>query len=164
MIFAIVTLFPILTYSQPTNIPVNTSGNQRETAITVDPNDPDHLMATWNDFSISSPPYRPGYAFSTDGGKTWSTDTFDDEGFDPSCGIDNSGRAYYTYVNSGAVQISYTTDDGDNWIHQQVSSSSQNQDKPYMAVDTTGGTYDGRLYVAWVDFLSSNNNIVFFNI
>ena len=71
IIFLIITMLPVIAYSQPTNVAVTTSGNQRETAITVDPNDQDHLMATWNDFSISSPPYRPGYAFSTDGGKTW---------------------------------------------------------------------------------------------
>ena len=36
-------------------------------------------MGTWNDFSISNPAYRPGYAFSTDGGTTWSTGTFNYE-------------------------------------------------------------------------------------
>ncbi|MEW5844415.1 MAG: T9SS type A sorting domain-containing protein [Bacteroidota bacterium] len=158
----LIVLLSIVTYSQqyqPTNIAVTASGDQRETAITVDPNNSNHLMATWNDFNGS--PYQPGYAFSTDGGNTWSTGLISVVGFDPSCAIDRVGREYYTYaVSSGPITMSYSTTDGPPWTTHQVSSSSIRQDKPYMAVDNTGGSNDGHIYVAWADF-SSNDAIDF---
>ena len=46
-------------------------GDESETAITVDPKNPNHLMATWNEYGTGSTA-KPGWAFSTDGGKTWS--------------------------------------------------------------------------------------------
>ena len=56
----------------PTNVVVDgNSGNKSETSIVVDPNNPEHLMATWNDFTNGTTS-KPGWAFSTDGGKTWS--------------------------------------------------------------------------------------------
>ncbi len=152
-IFTVFTLLSMVIYAQPTNVAVTTSGNQRETAITVDPNNPDHLMATWNNFYpppyYEGYPYSPGWGFSTDGGNTWSIGNIDIQGFDPSCAIDDSGRAYYTHIQNGVVSIDYTTDDGHHWTYHPVSYSTSYQDKPYMAVDNTGGTYDGRLYVAW---------------
>ena len=42
--------------------------DQHETAIAIDPNNPDHIMVTWNDFREEEDEVDPGYAFSTDGG------------------------------------------------------------------------------------------------
>lgn len=142
---------------QPTNVPVDVnSGDQSETAITADINNSNHLMGTWNDFSNGTFS-RPGFAFSTDGGNSWSTGVITPNvgyGFDPSCVIDKSGNEYYTYGATstpgvlGAIDISVSTDNGQHWPNTyQVSPASSQQDKPYMAIDNTGGTYDGRLYV-----------------
>jgi len=56
LIIIISALLFVRAYSQqyqPTNVAVTTSGAQSETAIAVDPNHPNHLMATWNDFTNS---------------------------------------------------------------------------------------------------------------
>jgi hypothetical protein len=42
-----------------------------------------------------------------------------------------------------------------------VSTETVNQDKPYMAIDNTGGQRDGRVYVAWTDFADGNSSIRF---
>ena len=162
---AFVLVFPI-TYAQqylPTNISVdNNSGDQSETAVTVDINNSNHLMTTWNDFSNGTFT-KPGFGFSTDGGKSWATGTISPSigyGFDPSCAIDRNGNEYYTYGATsspgslGPIYLSVSTDNGANWATHQVSTSTSQQDKPYMTVDNTGGTYDGRLYAAWTDFSS----------
>ncbi|MCL4539510.1 MAG: glycoside hydrolase [Bacteroidetes bacterium] len=157
---------------QPTNKAVSTvSYDQSETAISVDPTNSNLLMATWND-DRSNVYSQPGYSFSTDGGNSWSSNspldpvpgTYD-YGVDPSCALDAHGNMYYTYLactaqaanRSGPFQvyISRTTDDGAVWgTAHPVSVGLTNEDKPYMAVDNTGGTYDGRIYVAWTDFTS----------
>ncbi len=166
-----IALLSIGAYSQqyqPTNIPVDTySGDQSETAISVDPNNSNHLMATWNDFNNGTYS-KPGFAFSTDGGNSWSVGVIDSSstalhyGVDPSCAFDRYGNAYYTYIatTSGVsptiIYISKTTNNGPPWTASQVSTGLTNEDKPYMAVDNTGGSYDGRLYVAWTDFTSGS--------
>ena len=66
-ILIITVLFSILIYPQV----AVTSGNatQAETAITVDPNNPNHLMATWRDYSNNY--FNAGYSFSSDCGYSW---------------------------------------------------------------------------------------------
>ena len=129
-------------------------------------------MAAWNDFRILPfSPFKPGYGFSTDGGSTWSTGVITplagtyNSGFDPSCSFDRNGNAFYTYIASagflGPVYISRTTDNGQIWDTFQVSSVSNQQDKPYMAIDNTGGSRDGRIYISWTNFSSSDNDIIF---
>ena len=62
---------------QPTNLVIEGNpADQDETMIAVDPNNPQHLLAAWNDWSESNPPSaisNPGFGFSTDGGNSWAT-------------------------------------------------------------------------------------------
>jgi len=157
--------------------------DQSECAIAVNPLNSNHLMAVWNDFKDAggdAQKAKAGYAFSTDGGSTWSIinvipeHSVDDInylwGFDPSCSIDRSGNAYYCYVarptdpssqTLGPVHLSQTSTNGSFWNHVRVSPGLTSQDKPFMAVDNTGGTYNGRIYVAWTDFANNQNHIKF---
>ncbi len=157
------------------NVPVDVgSGDQSETSIALDPNKPDTLMATWNDFSNGSFS-QPGYAFSTDGGSSWinqgilqsglnpSNGSYEG-GFDPSCAIDASGREYYTFVNKdittsnyfgtgysvGVVDIEYTDNNGLSWSVPFPVNPNDFEDKPYMAVDNSGDSTAGRT-VRFVD-------------
>lgn len=159
------------------NVPVDVgSGDQSETSIALDPDKPDTLMATWNDYSNGQYP-QPGYAFSIDGGKSWinagilksglnpsNGDYFG--GFDPSCAIANSGREYYAFVNqynnlsltAGGVDIEYTTDNGADWSGPYpVSSNRTDEDKPYLAIDNSSDSTQGRVYVAWADISAPSN-------
>ncbi|MEW6197030.1 MAG: hypothetical protein AB1521_17925 [Bacteroidota bacterium] len=91
---------------QPTiNNVITHDSLQHETAISVNPNNPQHLLAVWNDFRNFIPDdqtnkyVNPGYAFSTDGGTTWTSNILTPNsnfpyGFDPSCSFDNNGYAY----------------------------------------------------------------------
>lgn len=139
------------------------SDDQHETAIAVNPVNPKWLMAVWNDFR--SEPYEPGYSFSTDGATTWTTEAVIPDhdgyeyGFDPSCAWDRYGNAYYCYVAHSEGQpvqrqiyVSKTTDFGANWQHSPVSVLTIDQDKPYIAIDNTGGSRDGYIYVSWTGF------------
>jgi hypothetical protein len=164
------------------NVPVDVgSGDQSETSIALDPNKSDTLMATWNDFSNGSFS-QPGYAFSTDGGKSWinqgilqsglspSNGSYEG-GFDPSCAIDASGREYYTFVNKqiansnffgpgysvGEVDIEYTDDNGLSWSGPFPVNFDATEDKPYMAVDNSSDSTAGRTYVAWTHLLSNKS-------
>ncbi len=117
-----------LQYS-PQNIPINAGpGDQSETAIAIDPNNPNHLMVTYNDANNNN--YTvPGYSFSTDGGNSWSVGGQISPGvylygFNPSCGIDNSGNEYYMSATSNtnppsvtpqAILISVSTNNGLSW-------------------------------------------------
>ena len=59
------------------------------------------------------------------------------------------------------MYISRTTNlNNSDWVDKQVSPSATNQDKPFIAVDNTAGTYDGRIYTVWTDF-STGSSIKF---
>ena len=129
------------------NIVVDGSpGDRSETSIAVDPNNPQHLMATWNEFGTGSTS-SPGWAFSTDGGASWYREgtitTSDNGGFDPSCAIGRNGDEYYSYVDwsgsgsYGPFDVSIMTGDGQGLNTYQASESASDHDKPYLAVDNS---------------------------
>jgi tetratricopeptide (TPR) repeat protein len=157
-----------------TEVAVTTNSyDQSETAISVDPLDQDNLMIVWNDFYLFYPSNNwvlPGYAFSSDGGTTWSTSHITPDssylyGVDPSCAFDQSGYAYFCYFASeikydeGPLYVSRTANAGSTWTHFQAYDGEA--DKPYMAVDNTSGSYDGRIYVSWTDFEDDTLTIEF---
>ncbi len=140
---------------------------QSETSIAVSPSNPSYFMAVWNDYRpTTNTDSKAGFAFSTNGGTTWA-DTFRvppklgsvtwTNAYDPSCGFDRYGNAYYCYIATDftnfATYVSSTTyfDKSLRWHDTTVSSVGTTADKPYMAIDNTGGQYDGRIYVAWTD-------------
>ncbi len=132
------------------------------------------LFSAWNDFRLinNNNWSKPGYAFSTDDGQTWSEDIILNgfsNGFDPSVAFDEYGNAYYCYIATnvqalGGVYISKTNSYAPPYIwdfHHLVSNSTIQQDKPWITVDNTGGSYDGRLYFSWTDFNGPFSKIKF---
>jgi len=168
------------TYS---NIQITTDSNdQSETAVAVDPMNNNHLMVVWNDFKdagTNGKKSKAGYAFSTNAGESWSVigvipeHTLDGTqymwGFDPSCTFDRTGNAYYCYVarkidltqELGPVHLSRTNNNGSTWNHTRVGPGLTGQDKPFMDIDNTGGNFNGRIYISWVDFTSNQSRIKF---
>jgi len=169
----------------PSNIQITTNTkDQSETAIAINPVNNKHLMVVWNDFKDAVDPdaakkAKAGYAFSTDGGNTWPIVNvilpYDRDGinytwgFDPSCAFDRSNNAYYCYVARrtdlteafGPIHLAKTNDNGASWDHARVSPSFTYQDKPFMTIDNTGGTYNGRIYVSWADLTTLQEVIKF---
>ncbi len=142
------------------------SGDRSETSIAVDPNNPQLLMATWNEFA-SGTVAKPGWAFSTDGGTNWAEGTIatsDNGGFDPSCAVGSNGNEYYSYVdwsgtgNYGPVDVSVSTNHGQSWSTYRASAYSADHDKPYLTVDNTSGTDSGNVYVVYRSTYLYDNN------
>ena len=147
--------------------------DQSETAIAVSPLSQDVILGGWNDFRLTlddqNRDSKPGFAFSTDAGNSWSGSYVLPagyvNGFDPSVAFDNHNHAFYCYVASnqyyttvpfGPVYVSRTSTNSlpnSDWSQNTnaTGSSSSQCDKPYMAVDNTGGDHDGNIYVSWTN-------------
>ncbi len=152
----------------------DTTQNQNEPSIDVNPTDPNHIIATSNDYRlrVDPPPehdVRAGYYVSFDGGHTWPGDGIIDistipntfAAGDPAIAIHDMNDVYYSYIafnratNDGGVAVSKSTDGGLTWQDPVVvdwNSAYEFQDKEYLAVDATGGQYDGNVYVTWTNF------------
>jgi hypothetical protein len=125
-----------------------------ETAIAIDPSDPDRIVAVAQGSGCYH--YR-----STDGGATWTEGSIAgqiDLG-DPTLAMDANGIAYYGYIGTwghSGIFISRSSDGGVTWqpgvpvlAH---TGGALFEDKEYPACDRTNGLYAGSLYVAWTQF------------
>jgi hypothetical protein len=92
-------------------------------------------------------------------------------GFDPSCEFDATGAVLYCYVaqdnpppgttiqHQWRLYIARSVDNGSTWgSYTLVDGGTQGagpppfyNDKPYIAVDHTGGQYNGNVYVSWTN-------------
>ncbi|GEM_PF-4322194 len=152
-----------LMWAQYSNKRLTTSTfDQNEPWVAIHPTDVNAQMAVWNDFPNNIP--KPGYAFSTNYGATWSVATKElpspyQLGADPSCAIDQTGKAFYCYLaeklnpDRTDIFVSSTVDRGLYWADANISESITNlstHDKPILAIDNTGGLRDGNIYVSWI--------------
>lgn len=149
---------------------------QNEPSIAVNPNNPAHVIASSNDYRLrqGSGDVHPGYYVSFDGGHTWPGDGIIDlsqipdnppAGGDPAMAIYDANHVYFAYIafhrtldEVGGVFVSKSTDGGLTWlppVEVAHNSSTVFHDKEYIAVDATGGPYDGNVYVSWTRFEAS---------
>jgi hypothetical protein len=118
-----------------------------------------------------------GYAYSTNGGLSFvdggfvpASGTFVLQG-DPALGFDSAGNLYYASlledssstcsyigVNKSSSTSPSLVFGGPIAISGPGSCSSAFEDKEFLAVDTTGGTFNGRVYVAWSEFPANDGN------
>jgi PKD repeat protein len=152
-----------------------TTQSQNEPSIDVNPSNPNHIVASSNDYRlrINPPPagdVRAGYYVSFDRGNTWPGDGVIDissipntfAAGDPAIAIHDMNNVYFGYIafnrdtdNAGGVAVSKSTDGGLTWQPPVVVSWNSNSifnDKDYIAVDATGSLYDGNVYVTWTRF------------
>ena len=150
------------------NIRVNqdTTGMwQAETTIAMNPTDPLHLVAGAID-TRDGVYARGGYYISHDGGQTWTDGLLPNTPqlpklVDPAVAFCGDGTANYLGLGyrisgQGLHQLSlFRLPPGEpDWLDPLpvvTSSGSPIRDKPWLACDTTGGAFDGRLYVTWTD-------------
>ena len=153
-----------------------------EPFIAVNHNNPNRVVASFMaDFGGpggSSGLKFPIY-FSNDGGVSWTKSEFNtseaiDEqlggisifgGGDPVLAIDNNGRVHMTFIYvHGQIENSYfnmfycySDDNGENWTLPNPSKlPTDGLDRQWMAVDNSGGTYDGNLYLSAALFFSDS--------
>jgi hypothetical protein len=146
------------------------STTQSETSMAVLGNT---ICAGYNDSGANR---YSGYARSTDGGATW-TDLGEIGNFgDPVIAVhDASGTFYYAEIatigGNPAIGVAASTDDCQTFAApvdaspgaSAIATTSLN-DKPWIAVDNTGGANDGNIYVCWTRFdpnLSSGSELRF---
>ncbi len=113
-----------------------------------------------------------GFAYSSNGGSTFTDGGFVPVGTgrltgDPSLSFDRAGNLYYASlgtdwlgISSVFVSKSSSTSPNVTFTDPVTAGTAQNGflsyvDKDMLTVDTTGGSFDGRIYVGWSEFPSS---------
>lgn len=121
-----------------------------------------------------------GYAHSDDGGQTFTDlgrvpPSSRSLGYsDPSLGVDRFGNFYFAniqFVPSQRSMLSFlgvakSTDDGKTFAEPILIGGTgpaqvHFQDKELIAVDDTGGRFDGNVYMAWTEFTPDGPQILF---
>jgi hypothetical protein len=138
---------------------------QNEQMIWVSPTDSNIVMAVWRDFRLG---YRKvAIGISTDGGYTWIDSLMRGGAYprysDPAIWCDRFGNFYPLVMNfdwssygRSNLALYKTTDDGTSWsgpfyaVWDTV--NDYLEDKEFMTIDRTGGTYDGNIYICWARF------------
>ena len=168
-----ITLFMSMTMSPvwstpppPTNyrIALDHPELQNEEMIWVCPTDSNIVIADWRDFRLG---YRQiGVGRSTDGGDTWVDSLVNrvkyDMQSDPCLDVDRDGNFYLCFMDwevyaglASALCVTKSTDKGLTWslpVGFEGSPGQYFEDKQFITIDRTGGTYDGYFYMAWARY------------
>lgn len=169
----------------PRSLNANATQNgapQNETTIALDLLAPTNLVGGTNDYRNGDA--GVGVAVSFDGGRTWNADTlagldatsakYSTQG-DPALAAYPGGVFYYAYIdfNRGDEQnrlcVARSSDGGVSWpqvgvvIDHTGPGTHDFEDKELIAVDDTGGSFDGSVYIAWTRFPAAASNRVMFS-
>ena len=150
----------------PTNVRVYVNSEpQNECSIAVNPTNPDNIVIGFNDYTTGT--WTPSYSYSTDGGTTWNYGGSVPKGSlsgnpfcDPWLAFDSDGYCYYVALSGSAkheVFVCVGAPDGSGNVgplgfgNPQIVDNAieAKNDKCAIAVDKTGGTYEGNIYVVW---------------
>ena len=113
-----------------------------------------------------------GYAFSTDGGRSWTDkgtlpNSAGGDAGDPVLAFDKvSGAVYFStleFSNLVNIQVFKSTDGGQNFgapVNGTPGVGDQ-QDKEWMTVDNFTGANQGNVYLCWTRFLAGSAQILF---
>lgn len=151
-----------------------------EPAIAIDPNNPQHLAAAFQDNA------HAGY--STDGGATWAVATGTEStrfrvSGDVSVAYDTHGHAILCYMafdklgtfnywghnsSENGLFVRRSLDGGRTWEAQDIpiiqhpdSPTVPWEDKPYVVADDSRSRYSGNLYVGWTRWTLTDSEILF---
>ena len=166
-------------YLDVANVLVNTDASQlpqNETIIALHPTNPDILALGANDYRHGAS--RAAVYWSLDRGATWQSQVI--PGYpasvypkgDPALAYSSDGALYFASVarpldpnvdscqQEAGVYASRSVDNGVTWGPPlQVAANagpapySYVMDKEFIAVDNSGGTYDGRVYMSYTQFI-----------
>jgi hypothetical protein len=132
-----------------------------EPSLAIDPTQPNRMVIGWRQFDTVTSSFRQaGYAYSHDGGATWTFPGVLDPGVfrsDPVLDADSDGNFIYNSlraVGGYACDVFLSSDGGVTWSDPIFAYGG---DKQWMAVDRSGGIGDGNVYAAWTRAYSSCN-------
>ena len=124
-----------------------------EPSIAIDPNDPNRIVIGWRQFDTVESDFREaGWAYSHDGGQTWTFPGVLQENVfrsDPVLAADADGNFYYYSLTASSpytCQMFKSIDGGLSW---EGPIDAYGGDKAWMAIDRTGGVGHGNIYCAW---------------
>ena len=122
-----------------------------EPSLVIDPTNPLRMAIGWRQFDTVTSNFRQaGWAYTTDGGATWTfPGVFTPGTFrsDPSLAADNAGRLFYNSLQqSFCMDVFLSTNGGATW---PTSATAFGGDKNWIAVDRSGGIGDGNIYGIW---------------
>ena len=131
-----------------------------EPSLAVDPTDADRIVIGWRQFDTITSNFRQaGYGYSHDGGQSWTFPGSLDPGVfrsDPVLDADAAGNIYYLSLTLDYIQF----DDWECNVFKSLDGGlsfeppgyAYGGDKPWMAIDRTGGIGDANVYVKWQSF------------
>ncbi|GIW41550.1 MAG: hypothetical protein KatS3mg076_2127 [Candidatus Binatia bacterium] len=106
---------------------------------------------------------RSAFSRSEDGGRTWTEQGGTGLWSDPVLAVHERSGVFFLAANSflefpSAIGVVRSEDDCRTFVEPRVASPASGgplhlQDKPWLAVDDTGGARDGFLYVCWTRFV-----------
>jgi len=153
------------------SVQVNVDGNgdnivgdaANEPSIAVNPTNPANMVIGWRQFnSVTSNFRQGGWAYTLDGGATWTFPGVLTPGTfrsDPVVDADASGTFYYQSLKGNfLMDVFKSTDGGATW---SAPIPSYGGDKNWMVIDRTGGIGDGNIYGIWQRFASCCATSVF---
>jgi hypothetical protein len=126
-----------------------------EPSLAVSPARPGGVVVGWRQFDhVSSNFRKAGWAYSVDGGHTWTFPGTLQAVFrsDPVLGADRNGNFYYhSLTSNNLVDLFKSTDSGKSWRSPVPAFGG---DKNWMAVDRTDGIGGGHVYGIWQRFFN----------
>ncbi len=151
-----------------TQVNINENGENligdaaNEPSIAVDPNNRDRIVIGWRQFDDVSSNFRQaGFAYTEDGGETWTFPGVIEPGVfrsDPVLAVDSDGNFYYNSLSRDANNrfncIQFKSKRIGEW---DEGTFAYGGDKQWMIVDHSGSAGDGNNYVSW------NSNFTFCN-
>lgn len=131
-----------------------------EPSIAVDPTDPNRMVIGWRQFdNINSNFRQAGYAYTLDGGQSWTFPGVIDPGVfrsDPVVDVDDEGVFYYNSlthdINNDFVCTVYQSPD--EVVQWDQGTYAYGGDKQWMCIDRTGGIGNGHIYSFWTQYWS----------
>lgn len=130
-----------------------------EPSLAIDPTDPGRMVIGWRQFDAVSNNFRQaGYAYSIDGGQSWTFPGVIEPGVfrsDPVLGADSQGNFYYNSLTvSGSDYLCTVFKSSDGGATWDFGTFAQGGDKQWMTIDKTGGPGRGHIYAYWTQSFS----------
>jgi hypothetical protein len=147
----------------------NLSGYQGETAIAINPTNPQNIIAASNNLGSGSQNGFTEVYVSQNGGSTWTAINVGGNG-DPGVAFDSNGVAYVSFINSSfGISVRTSTNGGVSWnapVQVAPPPASGIQDKPTITTGVNAlNPSQSIVYVGWdnnglgdVAYVSSSTN------